>query len=52
MPPAAWLLLVRSSQHANSKLRDVAATVVETGSLPFRQTMIDDLLIKTVEEAH
>ena len=45
-------LLVRSSQHANSKLRDVAATVVETGSLPFRQAMIDDLLIRTAEDAH
>ncbi|MGS0687809.1 ATP-binding protein [Nakamurella sp. GG22] len=45
-------LLVRASQHANSKLRDVAATVVQTGSLPFRQTMIDELLIKTAEEAH
>ncbi len=44
-----FALLVRSSQHTNSKLREVAAVVVETGALPFRRTMIDDMLIKVGE---
>jgi signal transduction histidine kinase/DNA-binding response OmpR family regulator len=44
-----FALLVRSSQHTNSKLRDVAAVVVETGALPFRRTMIDEMLTKVGE---
>jgi DNA-binding response OmpR family regulator len=39
-------LLVSASQNTNSKLRDVAAQVIEAGALPFRPTMIDDLLIR------
>ncbi len=44
-----FALLVRSSQHTNSKLREVASVVVDTGALPFRRTTIDDLLIKASE---
>ncbi len=44
-----FALLVRSSQQTNNKLREVAAAVVETGALPFRRTMIDDMLIKVGE---
>ncbi len=44
-----FALLVRSSQHTNSKLREVAAVVVETGGMPFRRTMVDEMLIKVGE---
>ena len=33
----AFRLLTTASQNTNSKLRDIAATVVETGALPFRR---------------
>jgi signal transduction histidine kinase/DNA-binding response OmpR family regulator len=39
-------LLVAASQNTNSKLRDIAARVVDNGALPFRPTMIDDLVIR------
>ncbi len=39
-------LLVSASQNTNSKLRDIAARVIDSGALPFRQTMIDDLLVR------
>jgi signal transduction histidine kinase/DNA-binding response OmpR family regulator len=39
-------LLVSASQNTNSKLRDIAAQVIGAGALPFRPTMIDDLLIR------
>ena len=42
-------LLVAGSQNTNSKLRDIAARVVDTGALPFRPTMIDNLLIRVVD---
>ncbi len=44
-----FALLVRSSQHTNSKLREVAIVVVNTGALPFRRTVIDDMLLKVGE---
>ena len=42
----AFQLLVSASQHSNRKLRDVAADVTATGQLPFRRTLIDELLIR------
>ena len=42
-------LLVAASQNTNSKLRDIAARVVDTGALPFRPTMIDDLIIRVAD---
>ena len=39
-------LLVGASQNTNSKLRDLAAQVIDAGALPFRPTMIDELLIR------
>jgi hypothetical protein len=39
-------LLVAASQYTNSKLRDIAADVAATGSLPFRSTLIDELVIR------
>ena len=42
-------LLVTASQNTNSKLRDIAARVVDTGALPFRPTMIDDLIIRVAD---
>jgi DNA-binding response OmpR family regulator len=42
-------LLVTASQNTNSKLRDIAARVVETGALPLRPTMIDDLIIRVAD---
>ena len=39
-------LLVAASQHTNSKLRDIAAEVAATGTLPLRPTLIDELLIR------
>ena len=38
-------LLVSASQTTNNKLRDIAQ-VVDTGALPFRPTLIDDLIIR------
>ncbi|MGS0686755.1 ATP-binding protein [Nakamurella sp. GG22] len=43
----AFRMLTTASQNTNSKLRDIAATVSETGALPFRRTDIDDLIIRT-----
>jgi DNA-binding response OmpR family regulator len=42
-------LLVTASQNTNSKLRDIAAQVVDTGALPFRPTVIDDLIIRVAD---
>jgi signal transduction histidine kinase/DNA-binding response OmpR family regulator len=42
-------LLVAASQNTNSKLRDIAARVVDTGALPFRPTMIDDLIVRIAD---
>jgi len=42
-------LLVAASQNTNNKLRDIAARVVDTGALPFRPTMIDDLIIRVAD---
>ena len=39
-------LLVGASQNTNSKLRDIAGQVIDAGALPFRPTMIDDLLVR------
>jgi DNA-binding response OmpR family regulator/anti-sigma regulatory factor (Ser/Thr protein kinase) len=39
-------LLVAASQNTNSKLRDIAAQVIDAGALPFRPTVIDDLLLR------
>ena len=39
-------LLVTASQHSNRKLRDIAADVTATRTLPMRPTTIDDLLIR------
>ena len=39
-------LLVTASQNNNRKLRDIAALVASTGELPFRPTVVDNLLIK------
>jgi len=46
--PAAqgFQLLTRASQDSNRKLRDLAAQVVDVGGLPFRQTVVDDLIIR------
>lgn len=41
-----FAVLVRASQDSNSKLRDLAAVVVETGRLPFRPTKNDDVIIR------
>jgi signal transduction histidine kinase/DNA-binding response OmpR family regulator len=38
-------LLVAASQHTNRKLRDLAAEVTSAGRLPFRPTLIDELLV-------
>jgi len=42
-------LLTAASQNTNSKLRDIAAKVAETGALPLRPTMIDELLIRVAD---
>ena len=42
----AFQLLVASSQQVNLKLRELSNQVVETGKLPFRPTIIDDLVIR------
>ena len=42
-------LLVAASQNTNRKLRDIAAAVADTGALPFRPTMIDDLIIRVAD---
>jgi signal transduction histidine kinase/DNA-binding response OmpR family regulator len=39
-------LLARASQDSNRKLRDLAVQVVESGRLPFRQTAVDNLIIR------
>ena len=39
-------LLTRASQNINSNLRDIAAAVAESGTLPFRPTEVDDLLVR------
>ncbi len=46
--PAAqgFQLLTRASQDSNRKLRDLAAQVVDNGGLPFRQTAVDNLIIR------
>ena len=44
-------LLVKASQHSNRKLRDIAADVTATRTLPMRPTMIDDLLIRVATTA-
>jgi signal transduction histidine kinase/DNA-binding response OmpR family regulator len=43
-------LLVAASQNLNVKLRDVAAIVTNAGALPFRPTVIDDLIQRSVRE--
>ena len=40
----AFALLTRASQDSNRKLRDVAASVVSDGRLPFRPTEVDHML--------
>lgn len=45
----AFQLLVTASQNTNNKLRDIAARVVDTGALPFRPTVIDDLIIRIAQ---
>ncbi len=47
----AFRLLTVASQNTNSKLRDIAAAVVRTGALPYRPTVIDDLLEQIGREA-
>ena len=42
----SFQLLVGASQNTNSKLRDIAAQVLDTGALPLRPTMIDELLAR------
>ena len=42
----AFQLLVASSQQVNVKLRELSNQVVETGKLPFRPTIIDELVIR------
>ena len=46
-----FTLLATASQNTNSKLRDIATRVVDTGALPLRTTMIDDLIIRVAEPA-
>jgi AmiR/NasT family two-component response regulator len=40
-------LLARASQNHNKKLRDISEQVVTTGTLPFRPTEVDELIITT-----
>jgi AmiR/NasT family two-component response regulator len=42
-------LLVTASQNTNSKLRDIAARIVDTDAVPLRPTMIDDLIIRVAD---
>jgi signal transduction histidine kinase/DNA-binding response OmpR family regulator len=42
----AFRLLTAASQNHNSKLRDIAAVVTETGGLPYRPTDVDDLVVR------
>jgi CheY-like chemotaxis protein len=42
-------LLVAASQNTNSKLRDIAARVVDTGFLPLRPTLIDALIMRVAD---
>ncbi len=47
----AFRLLTVASQNTNSKLRDIAAAVVESGALPYRRTVVDDLLEQVGRES-
>jgi DNA-binding response OmpR family regulator len=47
----AFQLLVVASQHSNRKLRDIAADVTTTGSLPLRPTVADQVLIRVTRTA-
>ena len=47
----AFRLLTVSSQNTNSKLRDIAGAVVESGGLPYRRTVVDGLLEQVGREA-
>ncbi len=47
----AFRLLTVASQNTNSKLRDIAGSVVRSGALPYRPTVIDDLLEQIGREA-
>ena len=42
----AFQLLTRASQDSNRKLRDLAVQVVDIGRLPFRPTVVDNLIIR------
>ena len=42
----AFRLLTLASQNTNTKLRDIATTISDTGALPYRRTTIDELLIR------
>ncbi len=39
-------LLAKASQHSNRKLREIAAEVVDSGKLPLRPTVTDDLVMR------
>ena len=43
-------LLARASQHSNRKLREIAAEVVDSGKLPLRPTVTDDLVMRVTSE--
>ncbi len=47
----AFRLLTMASQNTNSKLRDIAAVVVDSGALPYRPTVVDALLERVGREA-
>ena len=44
----AFRLLTTASQNTNSKLRDIAVAVTDTGTLPYRPADIDELLLRTL----
>ena len=43
-------LLAKASQHSNRKLREIAAEVVDSGKLPLRPTVTDDLVMRVTSE--
>jgi len=43
-------LLAKASQHSNRKLREIAAEVVDSGKLPLRPTVTDDLVMRVTSQ--
>ena len=43
-------LLAKASQHSNRTLREIVAEVVDSGKLPLRPTVTDDLVMRVTSQ--